>query len=133
MPGIAGEADDGDYATLRGPTGDLLHLSDLSCMDGNGSSHLDTTLLSLTSGCEGDDNTSEEGKLLESVRDDSVTYASTRDLEPPVAPPLPPPPHPMSPHEQYIVSPENSLNPLAPVSVTVHTSEIHVSLNLLIK
>ncbi|XP_065354658.1 protein tincar isoform X2 [Calliphora vicina] len=33
----------------------------------------------------GDDNISEEGKLLECVRDDSVTYASTRDLEPPPA------------------------------------------------
>ncbi|EDW95834.2 uncharacterized protein Dyak_GE25500, partial [Drosophila yakuba] len=47
-----------------------------------------------------DDNLSEEGKLLACVRDDSITYASTRDLEPPLpsnqaeAPP-PPPPLPM--------------------------------------
>ncbi|XP_044314760.1 protein tincar isoform X1 [Drosophila rhopaloa] len=48
-----------------------------------------------------DDNISEEGKLLACVRDDSITYASTRDLEPPQpsaqaqAQPPPPPPLPM--------------------------------------
>lgn len=44
-----------------------------------------------------DDNISEEGKLLACVRDDSITYASTRDLEPPqptATPPPPPPPLP---------------------------------------
>ncbi|CAD6996182.1 unnamed protein product [Ceratitis capitata] len=49
-------------------------------------------------GSFGDDSTSEEGKLLACVRDDSVTYASTRDLEPPTAttpPPPPPPPPPL--------------------------------------
>lgn len=35
----------------------------------------------------GDDNISEEGKLLACVRDDSVTYASTCDIEPPLPPP----------------------------------------------
>uniref|UniRef100_A0A1B0CRX7 Protein tincar n=1 Tax=Lutzomyia longipalpis TaxID=7200 RepID=A0A1B0CRX7_LUTLO len=88
VPPLTGEADDGDYATLRGPTGDLLHLSDLTAQD------------------IVDDNTSEEGKLLESVRDDSVTYASTRDLEPPV---------------------EQMVSPLAPVTVTVHTNEAHIT------
>lgn len=68
-----------------------------------------------------DDTTSEEGKLLESVRDDSVTYASTRDLEPPKQT------HAIS-TETFIGSPEKILSPLAPVSVTVHASEIHVSL-----
>ncbi|KAH8414097.1 hypothetical protein KR222_006551 [Zaprionus bogoriensis] len=48
-----------------------------------------------------DDNISEEGKLLACVRDDSITYASTRDLEPPqpaataAAAPPPPPPLPV--------------------------------------
>ncbi|XP_068152497.1 protein tincar isoform X1 [Drosophila tropicalis] len=47
-----------------------------------------------------DDNISEEGKLLACVRDDSITYASTRDLEPPQPTtksthPPPPPPLPM--------------------------------------
>lgn len=47
-----------------------------------------------------DDNISEEGKLLACVRDDSITYASTRDLEPPhpaaaTRPPPPPPPLPV--------------------------------------
>ncbi|XP_017873902.1 PREDICTED: protein tincar isoform X1 [Drosophila arizonae] len=50
-----------------------------------------------------DDNISEEGKLLACVRDDSITYASTRDLEPPqpttvpaaASPPPPPPPLPV--------------------------------------
>ncbi|XP_011211158.2 protein tincar [Bactrocera dorsalis] len=46
------------------------------------------------SGSFGDDSASEEGKLLACVRDDSVTYASTRDLEPPTATTLPPPPPP---------------------------------------
>ncbi|XP_070063789.1 protein tincar isoform X2 [Drosophila virilis] len=41
-----------------------------------------------------DDNISEEGKLLACVRDDSITYASTRDLEPP-QPATPPPPPPL--------------------------------------
>lgn len=94
-----GEIDDGDYATLRGPTGDLLHFSGISLP------------------CDMADDTSEEGKLLESVRDDSVTYASTRDLEPP----LPAPPEPIiEPYEEMI-------SPLAPVMVTVHSNEAHVS------
>ncbi|KAM8705938.1 hypothetical protein ACLKA7_010264 [Drosophila subpalustris] len=45
-----------------------------------------------------DDNISEEGKLLACVRDDSITYASTRDLEPPqqaTPPPPAPPPLPV--------------------------------------
>ncbi|KAH8248205.1 hypothetical protein KR038_004790 [Drosophila bunnanda] len=44
-----------------------------------------------------DDNISEEGKLLACVRDDSITYASTRDLEPPhpTASQAPPPPPPL--------------------------------------
>lgn len=96
----SGEADDGDYATLRGPGGDLLHLSDLGAH------------------CDMADDTSEEGKLLESVRDDSVTYASTRDLEPP---------H-ISSTEPFIG--EQLISPLAPVTVTVHTNEAHVSIFL---
>lgn len=93
-----GEADDGDYATLRGPTGDLLHLSDLEAQ------------------CDLADDTSEEGKLLACVRDDSVTYASTRDLEPP----NPDPP------DSFMGLPQQMLSPLAPVTVTVHTNEAHV-------
>lgn len=111
MSGIAGEADDGDYATLRGPTGDLLHLSNL-----NGEMEI------VGSVCQpdpGDDNTSEEGKLLESVRDDSVTYASTRDLEPPAVT------QKILGDPKYLASPE-ALSPLGPVTVTVHSSEIHV-------
>ena len=49
----------------------------------------------------GRDDISEEGKLLECVRDESVTYASAKDLEPPLM--------------------------ISPVTVTVHnTSEVHV-------
>lgn len=103
----AGEPDDGDYATLRGPNGDLLHLSH----------HITEEYL-----CNDHaDDTSEEGKLLECVRDDSVTYASTRDLEPPMSSAT------MSPANSYITSPEHMMSPLAPVSVTVHSNEIHVS------
>lgn len=141
MSTITGETDDGDYATLRGPTGDLLHLSDLSMMNiggggigGNGGG----------GSCDLADDTSEEGKLLACVRDDSVTYASTRDLEPPIPPlttittinqqqplqlivmnnnididdTLP---------EPYLGSPDKLISPMAPVTVTVHSTEIHVS------
>lgn len=99
MSSAPGEIDDGDYATLRGPTGDLLHFTGIGL-------HCDTA-----------DDTSEEGKLLESVRDDSVTYASTRDLEPPMP----------SQNDINMDTSELMLSPLAPVMVTVHTNEIHVS------
>lgn len=131
------------------------------------------------SGSFGDDSTSEEGKLLACVRDDSVTYASTRDLEPPMATTLPPPPPPTHATDQQSTgiscaninttsanglkemnmsgggvgggtavtgitiagrapqaipenmqlssSPEHLVSPLAPVTVTVHTNEAHVS------
>lgn len=102
-----GEIDDGDYATLRGgPHGDLM-------------------LFGVGLPCDTADDTSEEGKLLESVRDDSVTYASTRDLEPPMPsqPPLPPPP----PEPFFDSTEQQMMSPLAPVMVTVHTNEAHVS------
>lgn len=98
LSSAAGEIDDGDYATLRGPTGDLLQFSGFGLP------------------CDTADDTSEEGKLLESVRDDSVTYASTRDLEPP----LPAPPEPIA--EPF----DEMISPLAPVLVTVHSNEAHV-------
>lgn len=113
MSGLARETyDDGDYAVLRGgPITDLRQLSDFPppC-----DSHLT------------DDNTSEEGKLLESVRDDSVTYASTRDLEPPGLPP-PPPPLDDSNNNNSSGYASQLVSPLAPVTVTVHTNEAHVS------
>ncbi|KAI8121868.1 Protein tincar [Lucilia cuprina] len=59
----------------------------------------------------GDDNISEEGKLLECVRDDSVTYASTRDLEPPLPPPPP-----------TAISFSN-----IPVRIAVHANEAHIA------
>ena len=59
----------------------------------------------------GYDDTSEEGKLLACVQDESVTYASTRDLEPPQAT--------SSIYEHFVMS------PMAPVTVQVH-SEHHV-------
>lgn len=106
-----GEPDDGDYATLRGPNGDLLHLSNL---------HPDT----YNNNNDHADDTSEEGKLLACVRDDSVTYASTRDLEPPMSSAT------LSPATSYITSPDHRL--MSPVSVvTVHSTEVHVSFLLL--
>ncbi|KAH8349096.1 hypothetical protein KR084_005684 [Drosophila pseudotakahashii] len=138
----AGEADDGEYATLRAATAgavvgitmgsikrgvsntsvgvSLLHLSEYDELPppppanhhhnhqqqqqqqrqtqsfAHGHPHDYANLSGL--GGISDDNISEEGKLLACVRDDSITYASTRDLEPPQpstqAPP-PPPPLPM--------------------------------------
>uniref|UniRef100_A0AAG5CZ11 Protein tincar n=1 Tax=Anopheles atroparvus TaxID=41427 RepID=A0AAG5CZ11_ANOAO len=130
LSSLTGEADDGDYATLRGPTGDLLHLGPYEHPDPSGSPppppppppQLDdcdlldeasnsNTLVGSTN--DHADDTSEEGKLLACVRDDSVTYASTRDLEPPIS-------RTMS-RETFMRSPEQSLSsPLAPVTVTVH-------------
>lgn len=88
----------------------------------------------------GDDNISEEGKLLACVRDDSVTYASTRDLEPPLPPPPPPvacadrhsmtvsdrAPQALPDVMRFPSSPEHLVSPLAPVMVTVHSNEAHV-------
>ncbi|KAM7359299.1 transmembrane protein tincar isoform 2-T2 [Cochliomyia hominivorax] len=94
----------------------------------------------------GDDNLSEEGKLLERVRDDSVTYASTRDLEPP----LPPPPTQTSDVDtyksscpsmlsrnsatnmeakQHFSTPNQLVSPLAPVKVAVHANEAYIASN----
>ncbi|XP_075144961.1 transmembrane protein tincar [Haematobia irritans] len=85
-------------------------------------------------GSLGDDNISEEGKLLACVRDDSVTYASTRDLEPPLPPPPPPtipvadrPPQAIPDIMQLSSSSEHLVSPLAPVTVTVHTNEAHIT------
>ncbi|XP_058447592.1 protein tincar [Malaya genurostris] len=107
MSSVTGETDDGDYATLRGPPGDLLHM-------GGYEDHLPPPEELLVNTDHADD-TSEEGKLLASVRDDSVTYASTRDLEPPIT-------RTMS-REAFIRSPEQLASPLAPVFVTVHNNE----------
>lgn len=100
----------------------------------------DTSLMKLC----GDDNISEEGKLLERVRDDSVTYASTHDLEPPLPPPPPPPitdiatqhhisvlSNQTSENMQLTSSPEHLISPLAPVRVAVQTNEAHVSIKLI--
>ncbi|XP_041788456.1 protein tincar [Anopheles merus] len=129
MSSLAGEADDGDYATLRGPTGDLLHLGPYEHPAPSGSPPPppppppqldDCDLLDEASnsntlvGSANDhaDDTSEEGKLLACVRDDSVTYASTRDLEPPL--------NRTVSRETFMRSPEQLASPLAPVTVTVH-------------
>ncbi|XP_053680361.1 protein tincar [Anopheles nili] len=129
MSGLTGEADDGDYATLRGPAGDLLHLGPYEHLAPSGSPppppppppQLDDCDLldeasnsnTLVGSCNDHaDDTSEEGKLLACVRDDSVTYASTRDLEPPIS-------RTMS-RETFMRSPEQLSSPLAPVTVTVH-------------
>ena len=125
LPGVIGETDDGDYATLRGPGGELFHISELggNCID------------------LGADDTSEEGKLLACVRDDSVTYASTRDLEPPSTAPttsttittISSTTASTSHSDSFMGSPEQMLSPLAPVTVTVHTNEAHVSPSIMIK
>lgn len=115
MPGSTREIDEGEYATLRGTTDDdLMHFNHISKRISL--AHFDTA-----------DDTSEEGKLLDCVRDDSVTYASTRDLEPPMPPP-PPPPMEDDEFELYAdSSTETLVNPINPITVTVHTNEMHVS------
>lgn len=66
----------------------------------------------------GYDDTSEEGKLLACVQDESVTYASTRDLEPPQVT--------SSIYGYVMTSEHNKAGPMTPVTVQVH-SEHHVS------
>jgi hypothetical protein len=74
----------------------------------------------------GYDDTSEEGKLLECVQSETVTYASTRDLEPPQTTSI-------YTQERFVVSSEQQqqhqqhmMSPMAPVTVQVH-SEHQVS------
>ncbi|XP_055607087.1 protein tincar [Uranotaenia lowii] len=116
LSSVTGETDDGDYATLRGgPTGDLLHIGEFD----DHPPPPEEMLLNPGGHNEHADDTSEEGKLLACVRDDSVTYASTRDLEPPIARTVS--------RETFMRSPEQQLgSPLAPVTVTVHNNE-HVA------
>lgn len=110
MPGSAREIDEGEYATLRGTTDDdLMHFNLIS------------KRISLAN-CDTADDTSEEGKLLDCLRDDSVTYASTRDLEPP----MPPPPPPLDNDECELYADSSTETLVNPITVTVHTNEIHV-------
>jgi hypothetical protein len=69
-----------------------------------------------------DDTGSEEGKLLACVQDESVTYASTRILEPP------PSSNNSTIYERFVVSSESHISnsSMAPVTVQVH-SELQVS------
>lgn len=123
LPSTAREIDeDGEYATLRGVVTtheELMHFNRIS------------KRLSIAN-CDTADDTSEEGKLLDCVRDDSVTYASTRDIEPP----MPPPPPPLDSNdddeddddcEAYAVSSTETL--VNPVTVTVHTNDTHVNIH----
>lgn len=123
MPGTAREIDEGEYATLRGVVvthDDLMHFNRIS------------KRLSMAN-CDTADDTSEEGKLLDCVRDDSVTYASTRDLEPPMPPPPPPP---LDDDDDDDVDLDDDLEAYAdsstdtlvnPITVTVHTNDTHVN------
>lgn len=114
MPGTTREIDEGEYATLRTETNSIL-------MNFN----LISNRMSLNH-CDTADDTSEEGKLLDCLRDDSVTYASTRDLEPP----MPPPPPPLD--DECTIYRDTSTETLVnPVSVTVHTSDGSVSIYII--
>lgn len=108
---IAGEADEGEYATLKSnPT--QLHISEYD----------EVINLQRMQNDNGYDDTSEEGKLLACVQDESVTYASTRDLEPPLQASAA-----IYVHPQYVVTNiQHVISPMAPVTVQVH-SEHHVS------
>lgn len=111
LPSSAREIDEGEYATLRG-TGtddDLMHFNLIS------------KRISMAN-CDTADDTSEEGKLLDCVRDDSVTYASTRDLEPP----MPPPPPPLDDDDCETYADSSTETLVNPITVTVHTNETHV-------
>lgn len=103
----AGETDEGEYATLK-------HTNQIQI-----SEYDEVINLQRMQNDNGyDDTASEEGKLLACVQDESVTYASTRDLEPPQTT--------SSIYERYIVTTDQHRSPMAPVTVQVH-SELHVS------
>jgi hypothetical protein len=111
----AGNTDEGEYATLKTTT--QLQISEydevinLQRMQHHHQHHDNYN-----------DGASEDGKLLECVQNESVTYASTRDLEPPQTASTS-----VFTHERYIVSSEHHMmSPMAPVTVQVH-SELHVS------
>lgn len=104
---IAGETDEGEYATLKNNTTQL-HISEYD----------EVINLQRMQNDNGYDDMSEEGKLLACVQDESVTYASTRDLEPPSHGSA------IYGHPQYVVT--SMISPMAPVTVQVH-SEHHVS------
>lgn len=107
------EIDEGEYATLKTTThlqiseyDEVINLQRIRQLNSNNNGN-----------DNGFDDTSEEGKLLECVQDESVTYASTRDLEPPHSTQAV-----VYTHERYIVSSEqHHMSPLAPVTVQVHS------------
>lgn len=105
-----GEADEGEYATLKTTT--QLQISEydevINLQRMHHHRHNDN------------DGVSEDGKLLECVQNESVTYASTRDLEPPQTTTSS-----IYSHERYIVSAEHHMmSPMAPVTVQVHTEHL---------
>lgn len=102
---VAGETDEGEYATLKNNT--HLQISEYDEV---------ITLQRMQNDIGYDDTVSEEGKLLACVQDESVTYASTRDLEPPQSTRT-------SIYERFVRTEQSSI---APVTVQVH-SEQHVS------
>lgn len=103
------EADEGEYATLKTTQ---LQISEYDEVINLQRMHINDNGY--------DDGRSEDGKLLECLQSDSVTYASTRDLEPPQTASV-------YTHERYILSSEHTtISPMAPVTVQVH-SELHVS------
>lgn len=111
------EADEGEYATLKTTT--QLQISEydevINLQQRMHHHHHDNV-----------DGASEDGKLLECVQNESVTYASTRDLEPPQTAATS-----VYSHERYIVTSEHHMmSPMAPVTVQVHTENL-VSLFLL--
>lgn len=116
----SGEADEGEYATLKTTTTTQLQISEYDEVI-----NLQRIHRQQHHNDNGYDDTSEEGKLLECVQDESVTYASTRDLEPPQATSAT-----VYSHERYVVTSEHHMmSPMAPVTVQVH-SELHVSFKL---
>jgi hypothetical protein len=107
----SGEADEGEYATLKTTT--QLQISEYDEV-------INLQRIQRNSNDNGYDDTSEEGKLLECVQDESVTYASTRDLEPPHTTTAT-----VYTHERYVVSSEHHMiGPMAPVTVQVHSEHL---------
>jgi hypothetical protein len=104
----SGETDEGEYATLK--TSTQLQISEYD----------EVINLQRMHHHHDNDGVSEDGKLLECVQNESVTYASTRDLEPPQTTTS------SIYSSSYIVSAEHHhmMSPMAPVTVQVHTEHL---------
>ncbi|KAG5682306.1 hypothetical protein PVAND_011666 [Polypedilum vanderplanki] len=104
----SGEADEGEYATLKTTQ---VHVSEYDEV-------VNLHRINKNNNDNGCDDASEEGYLCEYVHDESVTYVSTRDLEPPQ-------PKTDIMYCEYVSTARHDIiSPMAPVTVQVHSEHL---------